>query len=161
MIMIIDGTDLILGRMATFAAKQALLGESVDIVNCAKAVVSGKKANTYAFYVQKASRGTPRKGAFVTRSPDRLVRRTIRGMLPYKNARGMEAFKRVMCYTGVPPGMQGQKMETIAYANMSKLPNLRYVTVADIAKHLGGKVSDIVEYRKEVPTRNKKTHNKK
>ena len=41
--MIIDANNLILGRMATFIAKQALLGEDIKIVNCEKAVITGDR----------------------------------------------------------------------------------------------------------------------
>ena len=41
--MILDATNLILGRMATAVAKKALLGEKIDIVNCENAVISGNK----------------------------------------------------------------------------------------------------------------------
>ena len=37
--MIIDAKNLVLGRMATVVAKEALLGEKIDIINCEKAVV--------------------------------------------------------------------------------------------------------------------------
>lgn len=137
--MIIDGSNTILGRLAAHAAKQALLGEKVDIVNCDKVVVSGNKYNTYAHYRQKLARGTPRKGVFITRSPDRIVKRTVRGMVPYKQAKGLEAFKRVMCYNGVPASFQGQKMETIKSAHVSKLPNLRFTSVGNIVAELRGR----------------------
>ena len=83
--MIIDATNLILGRMAAFAAKKALLGEKVDIINCEKAVVSGSKRDVLARYKQKRERTTI-KGPFFPKVADRFVRRTVRGMLPYKQA---------------------------------------------------------------------------
>ena len=46
--MIIDAKDLIAGRMGAFVAKQLLLGETVDIVNAEKAVISGKKNVVFA-----------------------------------------------------------------------------------------------------------------
>ena len=46
--MIIDATDLIVGRMGAFAAKKVLLGEKIDIVNCEKAAVSGSRENILA-----------------------------------------------------------------------------------------------------------------
>ena len=39
--MIINADNLVLGRMAAIAAKQALLGEDVRIVNCEKAIITG------------------------------------------------------------------------------------------------------------------------
>ena len=41
--MIIDAKNLIVGRLSTFAAKKAMLGEKVDIVNCDLAVITGRK----------------------------------------------------------------------------------------------------------------------
>ncbi len=38
--MIIDANNMILGRLASFAAKKALLGEKIDVINCEKAVIS-------------------------------------------------------------------------------------------------------------------------
>ena len=43
--MIIDGTNLILGRLASVAAKKALLGDDIIIVNCDKVLVTGTKKN--------------------------------------------------------------------------------------------------------------------
>ena len=42
--MIIDGNNLILGRVATIAAKRAMQGEPVVILNCEKMIVTGKKS---------------------------------------------------------------------------------------------------------------------
>lgn len=137
--MIIDAKDLILGRVATVAAKKALLGETVDIVNCEHAVVSGDKQEVLRLYKRKKERGTF-KGPIFFRSPDRFVRRTVRGMLPYKQPKGRAAFERIMCYVGVPPEFAGKKLETIAEANVAKLPSNKYVRVREICRSLGGKV---------------------
>src|SRR4030042_3500372 len=99
---VIDASNLILGRMANFAAKQALLGNEVKIINCEKAVISGKRENVFDEFLNRRERGTPRKGPFIHRMPDKIVRRTIRGMLPWKKSRGKEAYRRVMCYYGIP-----------------------------------------------------------
>lgn len=135
--MIIDATDTILGRLATHAAKQALLGEDVIVINAEKAIVSGEKQEVLARWRQKYARGVPSKGPFIHRHPDRLVRRTIRGMLPYKSPRGAEAYKKVMCYSGVPEAYKDKDAQKLAATKM-KLPNTKYVTVLDISKNLGG-----------------------
>jgi len=138
--MIIDATNLLIGRMASVLAKKALLGEKIDIVNCEKAVISGGRANVLARYRQKADRGIPLKGPYFPNMPDRLVRRTIRGMLPYKQEKGRKAFERVMCYIGVPMQFKDKRFETVKEANVDKLPNMKFATVADIAKQLGAKI---------------------
>jgi large subunit ribosomal protein L13 len=42
---VIDATDLILGRMASTVAKLVLKGERVIIINAEKALISGNKKN--------------------------------------------------------------------------------------------------------------------
>ena len=137
---IIDATDLIAGRLATYAAKQALLGKQVRIINSEKAVMAGKKSNTFGIFLRKLAMGTPRKGPFIRRSPERLLRRIIRGMLPYKKPRGKEAYKRILCYIGVPNEFKDKKPVEIKGANKSKLPNLKYTTLYDISKRIGAKL---------------------
>ena len=40
---IVDGKDLVVGRVASFVAKQALNGETVKIVNCEQMYITGDK----------------------------------------------------------------------------------------------------------------------
>ena len=134
--MIIDAENLIVGRMATYAAKRALLGESVDIVNCEKAVITGSKKNVFAKYKQKANRGGPFKGPFIPKLPDRFVRRIVRGMLPYKQEKGKSAFKRIMCYNSIPEELKGKKMEKLREADISRIKTLKYTTIKNICESL-------------------------
>jgi large subunit ribosomal protein L13 len=115
-----------------------LLGEEITIVNCEKSVISGAKHQVLAEFLRKRQMGTWAKGPFYHRTSEKLVRRMIRGMLPHRQAKGSEAFKRIKCYNGVPESMK-EKMETILEANVSKLPNLKYTYMSDIVKFLGGK----------------------
>ncbi len=135
--MIIDAKDLIIGRLGTVAAKKALLGEDVIIVNTDKAIITGTKEKVYADYKQKRDRGTF-KGPFIPRRSDLFVKRLLRGMIP-KRGRGPDAFARIKCYVGTPSQFEG-KATTIKEANVSKIPNLKYVTIQEICRQLGGKI---------------------
>ena len=137
--MIIDGSNLIMGRVATLAAKKALYGEKIDIVNCREMYITGKRRFLLFNYHRKRKMGTPAKGPFMSRMPDRFVRRAVKRMLPYKKPRGREAFERIMCYAGVPEKLKGQKMITLAEANIKKIPNTQYMKVGEICRLLGGK----------------------
>jgi len=137
--MIIDATDLIIGRLASTAAKKALLGEPIEIVNCEKAIVTGNRSAIFARNKRFKDMGTWKKGPFFYRMPDKYVRRVIRGMLPYKKSHGEKAYKRIKCHIGIPDNLQGKKFETIQSANISKVPNLKYVSVEEICKFMGGK----------------------
>ncbi len=136
---VIDGTDIILGRMATKVAKFALTGEEVVIVNCEKVVIVGKKSEVIAKYKLRSARGTHSTGPFLHRGPDRIVRRTIRGMIPYKTKDGKAAYQRVMCYVGVPTNISLDKVETID-ANINNTKNINYITIGEIGKLLGAKI---------------------
>lgn len=63
----------------------------------------------------------------------------MRGMLPWKKARGKEAYKRIMCYAGVPKELEGVKKEVIEEAKATKLPILKYVTIGELCDWLRGK----------------------
>jgi len=133
----IDATNLIMGRIATVAAKKALLGETVNIVNCDKAVITGNKKTTLAEFKRKREMGIPAKGPFIHRSSDKIMKRAIRGMIPYKQEKGVKAFKRVRCYVGVPEEIKN--LETIKEADVSKVPNLKYLSLGKISKFMGSK----------------------
>ena len=137
--MIIDGNNLILGRLASYSAKQALLGKKVDIVNCEKIVVSGKRKSILNDIKAAFARGEYLKGPFPSRRADRYVRRTVRGMLPYNQYKGKSAFKRVMCYRGIPDKFKDQKFQTIEEFNIQKTKSLSFITVGQIEKFLGGR----------------------
>jgi len=134
---VIDAKDMIIGRMATDIAKRALMGEQIDIVNCEQAVITGRKEEILAKFRQRRVRGIPLKGPYFPRTSDRIVRRIIRGMLPYKQEKGRTAYKRIMCYIGVPEKFKEEKPETNKEANYSRLNNMKYLRVGDVSKTLG------------------------
>jgi len=136
----IDATNAIVGRLASYVAKKALFGNTVNIFNCESAVMSGRTLNNRdKFYHRFFKLGRPEKGPFASRMPDRFVRRMVRGMLPYKLGRGREAFERVMCYIGVPEKFRDAKLIKVA-KEASELPKPSYQTVGKLCMSLGGRV---------------------
>ncbi|GIU68480.1 MAG: 50S ribosomal protein L13 [Candidatus Pacearchaeota archaeon] len=108
---IIDGTNAILGRLASYAAKEALKGEEVVIVNCDKVIVLGNKKNIIKEFQEKRKKvGSSQKGPKYSKKTEMIVKRTIRGMLPnFRFGRGKEAFKRIKCYSGLPEEFKDKK----------------------------------------------------
>jgi len=138
--MLIDATNLILGRLASFAAKKALLGENIEIINCEKAVITGSKKRTLRDYRERLQRGSSTKGPFIPKRADRLVKRVIRGMLPYRKENGKKALKRIKCYINVPSNLKDKKPEQLKKMDISKLPVMKYLTVKEICRELGTKI---------------------
>jgi large subunit ribosomal protein L13 len=135
---VIDGDGLILGRMSSIVAKRLLKGETIDIVNAEKMVVSGKKKMVINKEKEFLNVGGHEKGPVHFRQPHRIVRRTIRGMLPYRKAHGREAFKRLKVHIGVPDEFEGAELEKMEKYHSSNL-NRRFVTVGEIAENIGWK----------------------
>jgi len=133
---IIDAKGLILGRMASIIAKRLLQGESVIVLNAEKAALSGKRLQIVKEAKTFLEVGHPRKGPFHQRRPDRIVRRTIRGMLPRRKPKGMQAFKRLKVYLGAPMEFNGKEIQTIIEASAEKLKS-PYITVGELAKEIG------------------------
>ncbi len=118
---IIDGKNAILGRVASYTAKEALKGEDVAILNCEQIVITGNKLNIIEGLEAKRKRvGSTQKGPKVSRTNEKIVKRVIRGMLPnYRVGRGRVAFKRIKCYSGFPKEFEGKKLISMA-RNVSK-----------------------------------------
>ncbi len=135
--MIIDASNLIVGRMASIAAKKALLGEEVIVVNCEKAIMTGKKNEIIKRYHMRKELGQPTQGPFFPKRADMLVRRIIRGMVPRKRSRGREAFTKVKCFIGVPASMDSSKFETVENANISKTSTHYFITVKELCRLIG------------------------
>ncbi len=141
MVTIINGDGLLLGRLASITAQRALAGEEIAIVNAEKAVISGSRARVLGNYEHKRQRGASGShwGPFVPRRPDHLMKRTIRGMLPYKRPRCIDAMKRIKCYVGVPAEFAGKEMEVPDEAHMNRLNNPAYISLGAVCTFLGAK----------------------
>lgn len=133
---VIDATGLILGRMASHIAKRLLQGEKIIVVNAEKAAISGKRLSIVKEAKKYLEIGHPRKGPLHRRRPDRIVRRTVRGMLPRKKPKGKQAYKRLKAFLEVPEEFKGKEMQTIPNANAEKL-RCPYITVGKLAKEIG------------------------
>jgi len=135
---VVDAKNQILGRLATNVAKLALRGEVIRVINCEHVIITGKKEEVLGKYVQRRKRGIPLKGPYYPKQSDRIVRRAIRGMLPYKKARGAQAYKNVLCYVNIPHEFQDRKTITFDDAKIEQSNAPSFVKLGDIAKLIGG-----------------------
>ena len=133
---LINANGLIIGRLASVVAKKLLNGEKVIIVNAEKAVISGKKKSKVAEAKEFLEVGSPKRGPFHYRRPDRILRKTVRGMLPFKQPKGKTALRKLKVFISVPEGLRGQEMITVKEAQATKLKG-PYFTLAELAKEIG------------------------
>lgn len=135
---VIDATNLIVGRLASYVAKRAILGEEFVIINSDKAIVTGNKKQIFAKYRRFREMGTPTQGPYIKRKSRDIIKRMVRGMVPYKQAKGREALERVKCFNAIPKNLK-EKPETIEHANVSKVPNTRFITLKKVSEFMGAK----------------------
>jgi large subunit ribosomal protein L13 len=133
---VIDATGLILGRMSSNVAKRLLSGETIVILNAEKAIISGTRQSKVIQAKTFLEVGHPGKGPYHRRRPDTMIRKTVRGMLPKRKPKGLEALKRLRVFLGVPEEFEGKQMETITNASSQKL-KCPYLTVGQLAKEIG------------------------
>jgi len=127
----IDATRSAIGRVASFAAKEALKGKKIDIVNCNEALILGTKKTILDHYKQRKARGgSAQRGPNISRLPYLIMKRTIRGMLPYKNERGKTALGNIKCHDAVPEELKGK--ETISLQRPLKIKGIKLSKLSEI-----------------------------
>ncbi len=134
---VVDATGLVMGRLASVTAKSLLAGEEVKIVNAEKAIVTGSKEYIFGDYGQARARGHKERGPYFPRRPEMILKRTVRGMLPYKMRRGRDAFSRLRIYVGVPRELKGMPFEQPEGAKMRESSNNRYIELGTLSRRLG------------------------
>ena len=135
MVAVINADGLILGRMASIISKRLLNGEEIIITNAEKAIVIGAKDSIVARYQAKRKLNHPRKGPKFPRMPDRILKRTVRGMLPYQQGRGRTALKNLKVYIGIPKEFKDNKSETLYKAK--NIDNEKFLALGEISNYLG------------------------
>jgi large subunit ribosomal protein L13 len=142
---IYDAENMVVGRMASKVAKAALLGDNIIIVNAEKAIITGDRRSVIDAFKKKHSIRTsynPRKGPIHQRRPDKLLRKMIRGMLPYPTPRGKAAYKRIKVYIGIPEqylSVEKIVLEDSAYKSLKR----KYITIEELSHELGWKSPEV------------------
>ncbi len=134
--MIVDADGAVLGRLASRVAKNLLAGKEVIVVNAEKAIVSGTPRKACEKYLEKRKIGSAHHGPYFPRYPDRILWRTVRGMLPYKKPKGRAALRRLKVYSGQPEKYK----EAEKIAKTRETLRCRYATLKDISKFMGAKI---------------------
>lgn len=107
---IIDAEDSPVGRIAVLASKYLLKGNKVSIVNTEKARIIGSKKIILEKFLRKRRLGRGvQKGPYYSTVSYMIMKRAVRGMLPWKRTRGREAFKNLKCYEGIPLSMKNKE----------------------------------------------------
>jgi len=140
-LIVVDGTNCISGRLCSKVSKLLLQGNRVSVVNSEKVMVSGNKYEVIESYKDKlevSSVTNPIHGPFHPRRPDTIITKMIRGMVPKRKPSGMQAFKRLRVYIGIPDELKNSTMQTFDDAKITKQQSF-YISMGDVAKQIGWK----------------------
>jgi len=143
-----DASDVAMGRLASVVAKQLLSAHRAGrddraiIINCEQAIVSGRPESVLAEYHRRYELNHPRKGPFFPRMPDLILKRSVRGMLPYqKKSTGRAAFKALRVEIGCPSHLSGDELpeghERAVSASLERGLPERFIRLGDISESLG------------------------
>lgn len=159
MTLVIDATNMVLGRLATHTASillekkptyivnsekgtkeiKPIDHKDVYIVNAEKAIISGNPWMITQRYLQRIHIKTntnPRRGPFHPRTPEKIVKRAIRGMLPHRQYTGKQAFAKLKVFVGVPSFLQENESIHFSDANAGKF-SCKRITIGELARRIG------------------------
>merc|ERR1711896_97920 len=151
---VIDARGHLLGRLASFVAKEALLGQKIMVVRCEELVISGSHIRNKMKLLMKRNKRmntNPRKGPFHHKSPSDMFMRVVRGMLPHVWYRGSAAFQRIKAVEGVPAPFDEIKKVVVPDAlRVSRLrPGRKYTDMGKLATEMGWGYADVVKQFEE------------
>lgn len=124
---VVDATDLVLGRMGSKVAKllrgkykpsftpHVDCGDNVIVINAEKVQLTGNKWTDrvylrYTGYPGGQREMTPAK--LMAKSPDKLIRKVVKGMLP-KNRLGAQMLRNLHVYAGAEHPHEAQQPKVI------------------------------------------------
>jgi large subunit ribosomal protein L13 len=132
---VIDAQGAVVGRLGARVAKLLLSGQSVEIINADKAVMVGSLSAAKEKYLSRRSqknKRNPDESPHWPRVPHMLLRRMIRGMLPWKSQRGRDAYHRLKVVVGAAEG----KPQKVSEASSEKKHGM--FTLSELCFELGG-----------------------
>merc|ERR1712189_14675 len=146
---VIDAHGHLMGRLAATVAKCLLQGQKVVVVRCEGLVISGnfyRNRLKVMEYLRKRHLTKPSRGPFHGRSPSKMFKHVIRGMLPHKTDRGQTAFNSLKAFEGIPAPYD--KMRRVicpsAYKQIKLKPTRRFAPVGRLAAETGWKYQDVI-----------------
>jgi large subunit ribosomal protein L13 len=138
---VVDASNCISGRVCSKVSKLLLQGNRVSVVNAEKVMVSGNKYEVIESYKKRlevSSVTNPINGPFHPRRPDTIITKMIRGMVPKRKSSGIQSFKRLRVYIGIPDELKNSTMKTFDDAKITRQESF-YISMSDVAKQIGWK----------------------
>merc|ERR1712025_732817 len=124
-------------------------GQHVTVVRCERLEQTGSHIrNKFKFltFIRKKTNTNPKRGPFHERSPAKVFKRCVRGMLPKKKKRGYCALARLKTFDGCPAPYDKKKLVVPEALRTLRLrPYRRYSNLGKICSQLGWKHGGLIE----------------
>jgi large subunit ribosomal protein L13 len=137
---VVDATNHIAGRLASNVAKLLLQGQRVTVVNCEKIMMSGKRETQireYREFLEINSIINYKHGPVHYRSPDTLMAKMIRQMLPFdRKPSGKIAYAKLRTYIGAPNDTKPIEKIQFEKALITRAAS-NYTPLAEICRVIG------------------------
>jgi len=131
---IINAHGAIVGRLGSHIAKELLKGNEVVVIHSNEAIISGNKKDIVEGIKRwRRKGGSSQKGPLVSKLPHLLLKRMIRGMLPWDRYKGKEAYKRLRCYAETESLNEEDVKKAI---KLEHTKPVKYISIKEIVKLL-------------------------
>ncbi|WP_300378721.1 50S ribosomal protein L13 [Henriciella sp.] len=137
---VIDATDVVIGRLASYVAKRLRgkhradftphidTGDHVIVINAEKARFTGNKLRDKTYYRHTGYPGgikkTTAEKILSGRFPERAVQMAVKRMMPGESSLARQQLSKLRVYAGSEHPHEAQKPETVDFASMN-VKNLR------------------------------------
>ncbi|VVB71090.1 50S ribosomal protein L13 [uncultured archaeon] len=132
-VLVLNAENAIAGKLSACAAKSALQGVEVKIINSEKAVITGDKDYIVTRYFNKReqkNKANPEESFKLSRRPDLFLKKMIKGMLPKHNRTGSDAEQRITCYYGNPENLKAETFKYTGDKVKGKLTSIESICIA-------------------------------
>lgn len=133
---VIDATDVVVGRLASYVAKRLRgkhradftphidTGDHVVIINAEKAKFTGNKLRDKTYYRHTGYPGgiksTTAEAVMTGRFPERTLEMAIKRMMPKESSLARKQFGKLRVYAGAEHPHEAQNPETVDFASMNR-----------------------------------------
>ncbi|EGR31204.1 hypothetical protein IMG5_115900 [Ichthyophthirius multifiliis] len=149
-LVVIDAQGHLLGRLASYVAKELLSGQRIVVVRAEGINVSGslfRNRVKFSEFLNKWMNHNPRRGFQHFRAPTKIFWRCVRGMIPHLTPRGAAALQKLKIFEGVPAPYDRVKKQVVVDAlKVQRLKNQRhYCKLGDLSNSVGWSKQNLVD----------------
>jgi len=149
-VVVVDCKGHMMGRLASYVAKELLNGQKIVLVRTEEVNISGslfRNKLKFQTFLGRRMNTNPNRGMIHFRAPSRVLWRVIRGMIPHKTARGAAALERLKVFEGVPHPFDKIKRQVIpdAMRVVRLRPGRKFCVLGELSSQMGWSHHELIK----------------